>query len=104
MGGTNVLCVLLLLATSLPIAMAQDEENIGEENLGEANLGADDVARQSDVLTIKAVQSATAVELQTLQFKVDSIVKMLQDLTNAPPGIDHLLSFPDNSLSFSMES
>ena len=104
MGVKNELCVLVLLATSLTVAMAQNENDFG----------ADDVARQSDLLAIKAVQSATGIEFknlqdkvdsidknqQNLQGKVDSIVKMLEALS---AGIDPLVSLSDINLSFQME-
>ena len=48
MGGTNAIIVLVLFATSLATALAQNE----------ANFGAEDVARESDVLAIKSKVSA----------------------------------------------
>ena len=44
------------------------------------DFGAEDVARQSDLLALKA-QSATGIELKNLQDKVDSIEKMLKALS-----------------------
>lgn len=77
MQVTNAINVFLLLATSFAIAMAQNE----------TNFGADDVARESDLLALKEEVSQIKALQNTLQFKADSMIKMLQSLTSTPQGI-----------------
>ena len=97
MEVTNELSVLLLLATSVAIAFAENEENPG----------ADDIARQSDLFALKADMKSIQGEVdsisknqQNLQGEVVSIVKMLEALR---AGIAPLLSLRDFSLSLEME-